>query len=176
MSHQFNLDEAQISDKADHFSTNPLVLDPKRSPRLPNTISLDIPAELQYVNVLGASICAFLTNIEHLAEPTTILYNLELAIQEISVNIATHAYANTSGRISMSATLSYDPLRITIMLRDSGASFNPLDVPEPSLGELQEHGYGLFLVTELMDEVEYQQTASENVWRLVKNLPTMMNA
>lgn len=175
MSHQSNLAISQLSDKTDSTATSSPMLAPELSAPLSNTITLDIPAELQYVNILGASLCAFLTNIEQLAEPETILYNLELAIQEISVNIALHAYANAPGRISMSATLSYQPLRVTILLRDNGVSFNPAAVPEPSFGELQEHGYGLFLVTQLMDEVEYQQDASGNLWRLVKNLPAIVN-
>lgn len=176
MGDQVNVDQSQLSAQADHASTNCSALGSENSPSLSNTISLDIPAELQYVNILGASICAFLTNIEQLAEPATILYNLELAIQEISVNIATHAYANAPGRINMSATLSYQPLRITIILRDQGTSFDPAGVAQPNFGSLQEHGYGLFLVTELMDEVEYQQIGGENVWRLVKNLPTIANS
>ncbi|MFN8495806.1 MAG: ATP-binding protein [Caldilineaceae bacterium] len=136
-----------------------------------DSMTLDIPANLQYVNVLGASVCAFLTNVQQLAEPETTRYNLELAIYEIGVNIVNHAYANRHGRIRMSATLSHQPLQVTITLDDTGASFDPSLVPEPRLGELQEHGYGLFLVTQLMDEVEYTPTNAGNTWKLIKNLP-----
>jgi len=144
---------------------------------LPNSefVSLDIPAELPYVPILSACVCAFLTNLEQLAEPEITLYNLELAIQEISVNIVTHAYATARGRIRMTALLAYQPLRICITLHDTGVAFNPAAVPEPCLGEVQEHGYGLFLVTQLMDEVDYQHTDSGNVWKLVKNLPSTLN-
>jgi serine/threonine-protein kinase RsbW len=135
-----------------------------------DTIMLEIPADLQHVPILGAAVCALLANVEQLAERETTLYNLELVIQEVAVNIATHAYVNTGGRIWMTATLSHQPLCIIIMLRDTGISFEPGDVPQPRLGELQEHGYGLFLVNQLMDEVEYQQAAAENTWKLVKNL------
>ena len=176
MCHQADRDVAQLLESTGAFLTNRPIVDPTLSLAPAETLTLDIPAELQYVNTLSACICAFLTNIEQLAEPETTLYNLELAIQEISVNIATHAYANARGRIRMVALLSYQPLRITITLHDTGVSFNPDTVLQPRLGELQEHGYGLFLVTHLMDEVVYQQTDSGNVWTLIKNLPSIMNS
>ena len=47
----------------------------------------------------------------------------------------------------------------------------PTVVPAPQLGELQEHGFGLFLVRELMDEVAYQADATGNRWKLVKRFP-----
>jgi serine/threonine-protein kinase RsbW len=60
---------------------------------------------------------------------------------------------------------------LTLWFHDTGASFDPTVVPTPRLGELQEHGFGLFLVRELMDEVEYQANASGNCWTLVKRFP-----
>jgi serine/threonine-protein kinase RsbW len=173
MSYQSARAMAQFLESSDAFITNGPIIAPTLSLPPVETLTLDIPAELQYVNTLSACICAFLTNIEQLAEPETTLYNLELAIQEISVNIATHAYANARGRIRMVALLSYQPLRITITLHDTGVSFNPDTVLQPRLGELQEHGYGLFLVTHLMDEVVYQHTDSGNIWTLTKNLPSV---
>ena len=176
MNHQASRDLPPMLDEVDPNSqSNPavaLTADPSTSAK----ITLDIPAEVQYVNILGACACAFLANLEQLADPEITLYNLELAIQEVSVNIATHAYANSRGRIHMSAVLSHQPLKVTIILQDTGASFNPSLVPQPALGELQEHGYGLFLVTQLMDEVEYKQIDGGSVWKLSKNLPVIVNS
>ena len=98
-------------------------------------------------------------------------YNIELAVQEIAVNIVKHSYAHSSGEILMMVTLSEVPFHLTVVLEDNGISFNPENVPEPRLGELQEHGFGLFLVRQLMDKVEYHSENGRNRWRLVKMLP-----
>lgn len=137
---------------------------------LMNPIILDIPADLAHVHLLSRCACALLENITHLEEPETSLYNLELAIQEVGVNIIKHAYAQMQGRIHMTLLLEEYPLRITIILQDTGHSFNPAQVPQPKLGELQEHGFGLFLVRQLVDVVEYEHSLTGNTWKLTKNL------
>ena len=71
----------------------------------------------------------------------------------------------------MTLHLESQPSRLTILLHDTGAAFDPTLVPPPKLGELQEHGFGLFLMHQLMDEVEYSHSASGNVWKLVKSIP-----
>lgn len=171
MSYQAVPDVNQITDNSDPSSNSGLALDLESSSASADMIMLDIPADLRYVNILGATVSAFLVNIEGLVDREATLYNLELAIQELSVNITTHAYAVCPGRIRMSAVLSHPLQQLTIMLHDTGVSFNPTEVPDPALGELQEHGYGLFLVHQLIDEVEYIPTAGENIWKLIKNLP-----
>lgn len=175
MSYQAALKASPISDQSDQFSKSELVSALGRSASATEMITLDIPADLRYVNILGAAVCAFVTNIEGLIDREATLYNLELALQEISVNIATHAYATYPGRIRMAVALFYPLWQLTIVLHDTGVAFNPTDVPEPALGELQEHGYGLFLVQQLMDAVEYTPANGENTWKLIKNLPVTEN-
>jgi len=138
---------------------------------LANTIIMDIPAGLAHVHILSRCACALLENINNLEEREINLYNLELAIQEISVNIVKHAYAQTDGRIRMCLTLEQQPLRLIITLYDTGKSFDPTQIAQPKLGELQEHGFGLFLVQQLMDEVEYNHSPTGNTWKLIKNIP-----
>lgn len=135
---------------------------------LPNLIALDIPADLAYVHLLSRCVCALVETIPHLADPEITLHNLELAIQEIGVNIVKHAYAYKRGRICMTLTVEEQPPRFNIILQDTGQSFDPTQVPEPKLGELQEHGFGLFLVRQLMDEVAYEHGPTGNTWKLGK--------
>lgn len=134
-------------------------------------ITVKIPADLSSLIELGEHLRAFLARIPNLAEPEITLYNIELSVQEIAVNIVKHSYAHFPGEILMIATLIAQPLQLTVVLEDNGISFDPADVPEPCLGELQEHGFGLFLVHQLMDEVEYHSENGRNRWRLAKTLP-----
>ena len=61
-----------------------------------------------------------------------------------------------------------NPPQIAITLKDTGVTFNPLDVPAPALGTLQEHGFGLFLAHELLDDLQYEAHADGNCWHLKK--------
>lgn len=142
------------------------------SPLSPDVITLDIPATLTSIHLLCRCACGLVEGVTNLVEPAINLYNLELALQEVAVNIVKHAYAHSEGRIQMTLHLEPQPVRLTILLRDTGASFDPSIVPQPKLGELQEHGFGLFLVRQLMDEVVYRHNAGGNLWKLVKTFPT----
>ncbi len=133
-------------------------------------ITVKIPAELSALIELGEQLRTLLSVIPDLYEPEITLYNIELAVQEISVNIVTHSYAHFPGEILMNAVLTEPPLQLTVTLEDNGISFNPDDVPEPRLGEIQEHGFGLFLVRQLMDVVEYDSEGGHNRWKLAKIL------
>ncbi len=135
----------------------------------PKTIVLEIPADLLYVHVLGRCACALLEQIDTLADAELTLYNLELAIQEIGVNIITHAYANCTGRVVMTGTCNEQTNQIIITLEDNGKPFDPEAVAAPALGTLQEHGFGLFLARELVDELQYESYALGNRWRLKKS-------
>lgn len=133
-------------------------------------ITLDIPATLMCVHILSRCACALVESVTNLADAAVTLYNLELAIQEVAVNIVKHAYAHSTGRIQMTLALEVQPPQLTVLLADTGGSFDPALVPHPQLGELQEHGFGLFLVRQLMDEVEYSHSAKGNLWKLVKTI------
>ncbi len=133
------------------------------------TIVVEIPADLRYVHVLGRCACALLDQFDRLVDAEVILYNLELAIQEISVNIVTHAYANWKGRVLMTGTCNEQTKQLTITLEDRGKPFNPEAVAAPELGTLQEHGFGLFLARELVDELQYESYEQGNRWRLKKS-------
>lgn len=82
-----------------------------------------------------------------------------------------HAYKDApGGRIRMALTLAPAPRQLVIELCDTGAPFDPTAVPQPDLDAVQEHGYGLFLVHQLMDEVTYHSHPHGNRWRLAKYL------
>ena len=136
-----------------------------------NTIWMELPADLKYLNVLDSSISAILTRVEHLPEIEKVAYDLNLALQEACSNIVRHAYHNLSeGRIGVTFTIESAPDRLIIELSDTGKSFALTDMPKPDLNNPQVHGYGLFLMEQLLDQVEYFPQPNGNRWRLVKYL------
>jgi len=135
-----------------------------------NVIKIDLPAEHVYLPILGSCIKTLLGDVSGLQQRHMVAYSTELAVYEACTNIVEHAYSNASGRIEVTITLISTPTCLVIDLVDYGAGFDISAVPMPDLDEPQVHGYGLFLVRELMDEVVYQPEAGRNLWRLVKSL------
>ena len=134
-------------------------------------IRLDLPATHKHLNILGACISELLARVENIHEREAIVYNLQLAAHEACANIIDHAYAGeTEHRIMIILTLTVRPRRLIIELHDTGCSFDIDSVPEPNLNEAHDHGYGLFLMRSLMDEVTYTSRSEGNYWSLVKHL------
>ena len=72
-------------------------------------------------------------------------------------------------------TLDIDPRRFTVVIRDSGSSFDPKSILAPDvkdhLSNARRHGLGIFLMRQVMDEVEYLfKEGVRNELRMVKHL------
>ena len=134
-------------------------------------IRLDLPASHKHLNILGACIAELLARVEHVDEREATIYNVQLAAHEACANIIDHAYiGELERRILVTLTLGGRPRRLIIELHDNGYSFDLATVPEPNLEEAHDHGYGLFLMRSLMDEVTYTARPEGNHWALVKHL------
>ena len=101
-------------------------------------------------------------------------YQIELAIEEIFVNISNYAYAPGEGDVEILCGILRDPLRAEIRFLDSGEPFDPLarekaDTSPESFME-RAGGLGIFLVTESMDDVRYAYENGKNVLTIVKKL------
>lgn len=141
------------------------------SKKRPLVIRLELPAVYASLNVLGACIVELLAEFEAIDNRDITIYGIRLATHETCTNIIDHAYQDSEdGRIGVTLTLEYTPQRIVIELEDKGKRFEINEIPSPNLEVPQEHGYGLFLMRSLMDEVTYTPRSEHNYWRLVKNL------
>lgn len=99
------------------------------------------------------------------------IYNVQLAVDEAASNIVEHAYKDIpNGTIEITCQPTPGLLKIT--LRDFGESFDPSGVERPDLqAGLEERaigGLGLFLMSKLMDEVDFKSVPGQG------NLLTML--
>ena len=134
-------------------------------------IRLDLPAEHKHLNVIGACLNAILERVDQISDKEMLAYNLELSLHETCTNIVEHAYSEQEGRIRVAMSVINSPQRQLIVdLHDTGASFDLSDAKDPNLEGAQVHGYGLFLMRQLLDEVVYRSSEASNHWRLVKNI------
>ena len=84
---------------------------------------------------------------------------IELAVNEAVANIIKHACPDVSGDpIRLQALLSVD--RLVFRLYDRGRCFDPSLVPSPSFDGSRDHGFGIYIMGKVVDELEY--TRDEN--------------
>lgn len=103
---------------------------------------------------------------EQLGLPTAAVFQLNLALEEAFVNVVDYAYPGKSGmpvQINMEST----PEGMTFTLIDEGQPFDPTQLAPPditlSVEERPIGGLGVFLVTQIMDEVIYERQGARNV-------------
>ena len=97
---------------------------------------------------------------------------VDLAVEEIFVNIANYAYGDSVGKADIS--VQYSDGVVTIVFRDSGIPYNPLEKEDPdvtlSLEEREIGGLGVYLTKQNMDDVSYLYKDGLNVLTMKKNL------
>lgn len=87
-----------------------------------------------------------------------VIYELQLAVDEICSNVIRHGYDGQGGEIQVSVDSGDEGVVVTV--RDWGRSFDPESIPLPDVAAPLEQrpvgGLGLFLVRQLMDKVEFE--------------------
>lgn len=94
---------------------------------------------------------------------------LLVAVGEICNNVIKHAYHGEAGR-PIALTLQGFPDHLAIDVEDEGAPYDPRGYTPPDLEAMPEHGMGLFLVRETVDELTFDTARPRGTrWRLVKH-------
>ena len=106
--------------------------------------------------------------------PAKVQMQMELAVEEIFVNIANYAYAPGKGTATILLELQKEPFLMTITFIDHGVAYNPLEKEDPdvnlSAAERPIGGLGIFLTKEIMDHVSYEYKDGQNYLTLTKSL------
>jgi serine/threonine-protein kinase RsbW len=92
-------------------------------------------------------------------------FDVEVAITEALANAVAHGCGHDPCKL-VTISVQCDPGQgMLIIVRDPGKGFDPANVPSPVAGEriFASHGRGVFLITELMDEVRYEKNGTE-IW------------
>jgi sigma-B regulation protein RsbU (phosphoserine phosphatase) len=99
-------------------------------------------------------------------------YQLLLAVNEAASNIVRHAYHGQAGdSIMVSSDLFAD--RIVIRLSHYGASFDPSAALPPSFDGSREGGFGVYMIEQCVDEVQYLSAPDgKNTIQIVKRETT----
>jgi anti-sigma regulatory factor (Ser/Thr protein kinase) len=119
-------------------------------------LSLDkeIPSDLSLLDGAVAEITAAIDRAACLEDPESI----GLAVREVLINAIVHGnHCEPQKTVRISVALYYN-CDLHIVVKDSGAGFDISRLANPTAAEnlLADHGRGIFLMKELMDEVEFR--------------------
>lgn len=107
--------------------------------------------------------------------PDEIKKILLISADEIFTNIASYAYPDRAGNVICSFKFSSAEQMFEMTFTDRGILFNPLDVPLPNPDEQKTQknsgGFGLLLVKNLMDSMEYRRQEGKNILTVKKKIP-----
>jgi serine/threonine-protein kinase RsbW len=90
-------------------------------------------------------------------------FEIETALREALANAVRYGCAHNPGKM-VQLSVACDPDRgMLIVVRDPGPGFDPAQVPTPVVGEqlFSHHGRGIFLISHLMDRVEFGRGGTE---------------
>ncbi len=101
-------------------------------------------------------------------------FAIEEAVEEIFVNIAKYAYPVDGGDAIIEVNTNIDPHYIQIIFIDQGIQYNPLEKEDPNfnipLADRQIGGLGIYMVKNLMDNIEYEYDNQQNKLTIIKYL------
>ena len=97
---------------------------------------------------------------------------IDVAVEEVFVNIASYAYTPDTGPATVRLEINDEVIIITFI--DSGTPYDPLSKPDPDVTLPAEDrpigGLGIFLVKKNMDSVSYNYENGKNVLQLQKRI------
>ncbi len=102
-------------------------------------------------------------------------FQLDVAVEEIFINIAKYAYRpGQAGQAAVRCCVGGDPLQVTIQFQDQGVPFNPLAKEDADISlsaqERQIGGLGILMVKKSMDAVRYSYEDGKNILTIQKNI------
>ena len=105
---------------------------------------------------------------------------IDLAIEEVYVNVAQYAYQHLppeerrKGMVSICVEDLDNPKRVEVTFADEGIPFDPLAKEDPDVTLNADSrpigGLGIFMVKKSMDSVEYEYKDGKNILKFRKDL------
>ena len=90
-------------------------------------------------------------------------YEIEFALREALANAIIHGCKRDPAK-KIECCVACDLSRgMLIVVRDPGSGFDPASLPNPVVGQniFSEHGRGIHLITQFMDEVRFERGGTE---------------
>ena len=106
--------------------------------------------------------------------PKKIKIQIDLAVEEIFINIAHYAYDPDIGTATVRVDVLGDPPSVDITFIDNGIPYDPLAKQDPNVKlparDRKIGGLGIFMVKKNMDDVKYEYIDGHNILTMKKGL------
>jgi serine/threonine-protein kinase RsbW len=88
---------------------------------------------------------------------------IELSLQEALANAVVHGAKEDPSKVVECVVACDEQRGILIIVRDPGPGFDPKAIPTCTVGQnlYSNHGRGIFLINQLMDEVQFHKNGTE---------------
>ena len=97
---------------------------------------------------------------------------LQLAAEEIFVNIASYAYGSGTGTARIQVEFEQAPRAVKVTFTDAGVPYDPLKKEDPdvtlSAAEREIGGLGIFITKKSVDDISYEYRDGENILTVKK--------
>ena len=133
---------------------------------------LEVGADPKYLD----DVLAFIDgHLEAVGCPVETQTNIDIAVEEIFVNIAHYAYKGMpQGKAWIKIGFDKDPLVMNLRFIDTGRPFDPVAKPDPDVTQKAEDrkigGLGIYMVKKSMDSMEYERHGARNVLTITKSI------
>ncbi|MBR0167916.1 MAG: ATP-binding protein [Synergistaceae bacterium] len=105
--------------------------------------------------------------------PAKVQSQIDLAVEELFVNIAHYAYNPETGTVEVKVEIKENPVSVVITFKDSGMPYDPLRKPDPDVTLSAEKreigGLGIYLVKKNMDNISYEYEDGKNILTIRKD-------
>lgn len=99
---------------------------------------------------------------------------IDIAVEEIFVNIAHYAYNPEVGPATIRVEIEKEPLTVVMTFIDRGVPYDPLAKEDPDVTlkaqDRQIGGLGIFMVKKSMDDIAYEYKDGHNILTMKKQL------
>ena len=97
---------------------------------------------------------------------------IDVAVEELFVNIAHYAYRPDVGPATVRVEVEKDPPAVSITFIDHGIPYDPLAKEDPDITLSAEErsigGLGIFMVKKSMDDIDYEYKDGQNILHIRK--------
>ena len=155
----------ELLDRVDSLSFDPGETDQTVEDELDiEAVTENLPRVMEFVD----------SKLETIDCPAKAQMQIDVAVEEIFVNIANYAYHPDKGNATVRVEVSGAPVCVTITFLDHGVPYDPLAKDDPdvtlSAEEREIGGLGIFMTKQIMDDVTYEYKNGQNILTLKKNL------
>ena len=106
--------------------------------------------------------------------PQKTLSQLNIAVEEIFINISSYAYPQGTSTVDLTCHFSGSPTDLEITFTDKGVPYDPMKQKKPDITlnaeERNPGGLGIFMVRQSMDDMRYRYENGQNILMIKKSL------